>query len=130
MFLLLCLLVMILPAVIFWHRSLRGSATTFARLAILFFFVSVLGAVVQIPWSTLIYGRFYVSADYVFGYLPFMPVTQAEIDRPFGDSVGALNDISITWLIIIWAAFTLPVWIGAIWLRNQVWRRIIVQTPR
>jgi len=108
------------PVCLAWSRLRHQPAIGAIRRVLLFFTILLLvGAVAQILWTTLIWGRFYYSTDYVFGYMPFLPITQAEIDAPFGTLRGELRGISLTSLNLIWLAFTIPVWI----LTIHIYRR-------
>jgi hypothetical protein len=65
-------------------------------------------------WSCLIYGRFYVSADPVAEFNPFLPVNQAVIEAPFGNERGQLLGVSLFQLQLIWLPFAAATWAAAI----------------
>ena len=56
-------------------------------------------------WDCLVYGRFYVTADYVSDFSPFVPVTQSVIDVKFDDYSGHLIGITLRQLQLIWLLF-------------------------
>lgn len=78
------------------------------------------GAIAQNFWTTAIWGHFYYSTDYVYGYMPFLPMTQWTIDLEFAGQRGALNGISLTTLNLIWLSVTIPVWALTIWAYRRV----------
>ena len=109
------------PACLLRHRFyLRPALRTLWRVFAFLVILLVVGAVAQYFWTTAIWGRFYYSTDYVYGYMPFLPMTQRIIDFEFGGKRGALNGISLTTLNLIWLAFTIPVWA----LTIQIYRRL------
>lgn len=82
-------------------------------------------------WSCTVWGRYYWSADYLSDYLPFYPITQELIDFQFGNSVGALNGISLEELNRIWAWFAGGTWLLTILLTFLICRsRKIKQLAR
>lgn len=82
------------------------------------------GAAGVFVWSTFVWGRFYYSTDYVFGYLPVVPITQSEIDAPFGGKTGALNGVSLAFINMLWALLSVGVWTGAAFASRSLWRAL------
>lgn len=75
-------------------------------------------------WSTCVWGRFYYSTDYVFGYLPVVPITQAEIDASFAGRIGSLNGVTLTFINTIWTLFSIVVWGGTILVSRHLWKEM------
>jgi hypothetical protein len=55
----------------------------------------------------LVYGQFYESTDYVFGFLPFWPLTEEWIEAPPG--AGGMP-VSFRQLQLVWLVFTATTW--------------------
>ena len=100
----------------------RSSLAAIWRAVIFFALLLIFGALAQFIWTTTIWGRFYYSTDYVYGYMPFIPMTQRIIDFEFAGKRGALNGISLTTLNCIWLAITIPVWACTVWAYRRVFR--------
>ena len=114
------------PVCLFRHRfGLRPSFRALWRVLAFLSLLLVVGGVAQFVWTTAIWGRFYYSTDYVYGYMPLLPMTQRIIDFQFASRRGALNGISLTTLNLIWLAFTIPVWA----LTIQIYRRLFRVSP-
>ena len=64
-------------------------------------------------WSCFIFGRLYWSADYIFDFTPFWPVTQRTLDFPHGREVGGLLGISLLQLQALWVPFAVTAWVSA-----------------
>jgi hypothetical protein len=92
------------------------------RLASFLAIFLVVGAFFNGLWSCLIYGRFYESADYLSGFLPFCPLTKFWLEMP--DRSGQLMDVPIQ-LQFIWLLFTIATW-GITILLYQCFRRRLV----
>lgn len=74
-------------------------------------------------WSCLVWGRLYVSTDYIFDFSPFWPITQGVIDAPFGNLRGQLFGVSLLQLNFVWMLFAAATWIAAILLYRRFGRR-------
>jgi hypothetical protein len=90
----------------------------------------LVGAIGQIVWTSYIWGRLYYSADYVFGYLPMLPISQSEIDAEFGGQQGALNGVTLTELNTIWLIITAIVWGVAILIYRRIWSGVALPAPK
>jgi len=71
-------------------------------------------------WSCLIYGRFYSSSDYVFGFIPFWPLYQQWVEIP--DGHGQLMSVPLS-LHIFWFLFTAGTWSITVILYRLICRR-------
>jgi hypothetical protein len=83
--------------------KLRKQVGRFGLFLVLFL---VMGSLVHGLWSCLIWNRFYHSSDYVFDFIPFVPVTttvEAMRVDGYGTSTIELN--------FIWFAFAAMTWI-------------------
>lgn len=85
-----------------------------SRVGIFLILLLFYGAIGQIIWNSAVFGKLYYSTDYVFGYLPFYPITQAEINAEFAGERGALLNGSSLWTVnSVWSIITACVWITA-----------------
>lgn len=83
----------------------------------------VCGTVANLLWDRFIFGNVYVSTDYVFDFTPFLPITQAWVDAPWGNQTGAIyQGLNILHVQIIWFAFAFATWMTAIYLYERVRR--------
>jgi hypothetical protein len=71
-------------------------------------------------WSCLIYGRFYDSSDYVFGFIPFCPLYRQWVEIPNGQ--GHLMSVPLS-LHIFWFLFTVGTWSVTVILYRLICRR-------
>ena len=71
-------------------------------------------------WSCLIYGRFYSSSDYVFGFIPFWPLYKQWVEMP--DRHGHLMSVPLS-LHILWFLFTAGTWGITVILYRLICRR-------
>jgi hypothetical protein len=71
-------------------------------------------------WSCLVYGRFYTSADYVFGFIPFLPLTKSWVEMY--DDQGQLMRVPFQ-LHVIWLLFAAGTWSVTVILYRLVCRR-------
>jgi hypothetical protein len=77
------------------------------RLALFIGLLLVVGSLFNGLWSCLIYGRFYESTDYVFGFVPFWPFTEGWMEMR--DARGELMGVSLR-MQLIWLVFTTATW--------------------
>jgi len=56
-------------------------------------------------WSCLVFGNLYWSADYTSDYSPFYPIFRQVIEAKFGNQIGALNNINLLQLNLVWCLF-------------------------
>lgn len=61
-------------------------------------------------WSCTVWGRFYVSTDYLWDFSPFWPITQAQLEQPFSTLRGRLLGVSMGQLQLVWLAFAGGAW--------------------
>jgi len=92
----------------------------FGLFMVLFLFV---GSFFNGLWSCLIWDRLYDSTDYVFDFIPFFPITQGMIDRPFGNERGQLLGVSLFQLQLVWLLFAVGTWGVTIFLYRLVRRK-------
>jgi hypothetical protein len=71
-------------------------------------------------WSCLVYGRFYTSADYVFGFIPFWPLTKYWVEMY--DDRGQLMSVPFQ-MQVIWFLFAAGTWSVTLILYRLVCRR-------
>ena len=72
-------------------------------------------------WDTFVFETLYTSTDYVFDFIPFLPITQGYIDRPWGDQTGHIfHGLSILHIQILWFLFALATWMTTIFLYYRV----------
>jgi hypothetical protein len=69
----------------------------------------VVGSLFNGLWSCLVYGRLYDSADYVFDFVPFWPITWITVDEAWGDGRGKLYT-SLLELRLVWFLFATCTW--------------------
>jgi hypothetical protein len=82
----------------------------------------IVGSLFNGLWSCLVWGRLYVSTDYVFDFMPFFPITQWVIDAPFGDGRGKLLGVSLFQLQLVWFLFAAGTWGVTLFLYRLVRR--------
>jgi hypothetical protein len=103
----------------------RWQPGTFARRVGRFglFMISFLlvGSVFNGLWSCLIYERFYDSANYVFGFIPFWPLTKNWVEMY--DGHGQLLDVTLG-LHFFWCLFAAATWILSMILYRLVRRHL------
>jgi hypothetical protein len=87
------------------------------RLGLFLGLLLVVGSLLNALWSCVVYGRFYESSDYVFGFLPFWPLTKYWIEM-HGDD-GQLMNVPLQ-LQFIWFVFTASTWGFTIFLYRLV----------
>ncbi len=88
-------------------------------------FISLLlvaGSLVNGLWSCLVWDRLYDSTDYVFDFIPFWPINQSMIDRPFGNERGQLLGVSLFQLQLVWCVFAAGAWGVTIFLYRLIRR--------
>jgi hypothetical protein len=99
-----------------WYRRFVLHAAAFAVFLLLF------GAIANSAWMLLTYDRWYVSADTVVDFLPFIPFGQWVLDAEFGSSRGHLiGGGSLPLLRALWFALASVVWLST-WL---AYRRLL-----
>jgi hypothetical protein len=113
----------------FSKRQRQALASRIGRFAIFNLLLLLVGAVFSGVWSCTIWGRFYDSTDYTFDFIPFWPITQSTVDRPWGDERGRLFGISLFELQLIWLAFALGTWATTIYLYRTLERIRAADTP-
>lgn len=93
----------------------------------------VCGTLANLLWDRLIFRNVYVSMDYIFDFLPFLPITQKLIDTPWGHQTGAIYlGMNIFHVQAIWFAFAFATWMTTIYLYARVrkfWMRKEVIEP-
>lgn len=92
------------------------------------------GTATNFLWGTFVFGRLYTSTDYVFDFIPFLPITQAHIDRPWANETGHIfHGLNILHIQGLWFLFALATWLAAIYLYSRtrkIWSKNgIEQTP-
>jgi hypothetical protein len=80
------------------------------------------GSIFNGLWSCLIWGRLYVSTDYVFDFSPFWPITRKVIDAPFGEMRGELRSASLFQLQLVWLLFAIGTWMATILIYWRILR--------
>jgi hypothetical protein len=65
----------------------------------------VSGSLFNGVWGCSVYGRMYSTSDYVCGFLPFWPLTQAWLEMP-----GGVPEDSFFKLQLLWLLFTAGTW--------------------
>ena len=106
----------LLIAPFFFPIAHRITHTSFPRLlrAFLIFngFLLVWGCLGHYVFTAVTFDRFYVSADRVVDWFPFIPFGQWVLDRSFGQEHGHLIGTSTLWqLRLIWLVVAAPVWL-------------------
>jgi hypothetical protein len=93
-----------------------------ARLALFIALFLIVGSLLNGLWSCLIYGNFYGSADYVFGFVPFWPPTDSFIETrdAGGNFTGVSFAVQIAWLIFSAATWAVAVLIYRLILRKRL----------
>jgi len=82
------------------------------------------GMTANLLWDIFVFETIYTSTDYVFDFIPFMPITQGYIDRPWGDQTGHIfYGLSILHVQALWFFFAFATWMTTIFLYSQI-RRI------
>ena len=99
------------------------------RLGLFFGLLLVFGSISNGLWSCLVWGRLYVSTDYMIDFSPFWPITQRVIDAPFGNRRGALLGVSLFELQIVWLLFAVGTWTATILLYRIICRRPSANKP-
>ena len=79
-------------------------------------------------WDCLIYGHFYVTADYLSDFSPFVPIMQGVIDVHFDDYSGHLIGVTMRQLQFIWLLFALATWTVAAGIYFRLRRPPILST--
>lgn len=106
--------------------SLRQPELIWERIGRLGLFLGlflIFGAVFNGFWSCLVWSRFYDSTDYVFDFVPFWPITQRTLDRPWGNQHGQLLGVSLLQLQLVWAAFAASTWGITIYFYRRICKR-------
>jgi hypothetical protein len=99
----------------------RGTFLTRAgRFGLLVGLLLVVGSIFNGLWSCLVWGRLYISTDYVFDFSPFWPITQNVIDAPFGDMHGQLLGVSLFQLQLVWLLFACGTWGLVLFLYRRI----------
>lgn len=93
------------------------------RLGLFLGLALIVGSVANGVWSCAIWGRLYVSTDYVFDFTPFWPITQKVIDAPFANLRGQLLGVSLLQLQLVWFLFAACTWTVCIFLYRWILRR-------
>ena len=96
--------------------SFRPALPSVGRLTLFLIVALVVSSMAQLVWSTCVWGRLYHTPDYVFGYLPFVPITQEELDGEFAGQTGSLNGVTLLYLNLLWSGLTFVVWLLSYWL--------------
>lgn len=93
-----------------------------SRLGLFLAVFLVVGSLFNGLWSCLVWGRYYESSDYVCGFLPFWPPTEAWFEPlPRDDGTPA----SFTQLQLFWLLFTVATW----GLTILVYRFVVRRAP-
>jgi hypothetical protein len=87
------------------RSTLKCRVARFGLFVALFLFV---GSLFNGLWSCLIYVRFYHSSDYVFGFIPFLPLTRGWLEMR-DDSGQLISNIPLH-LHLFWLLFTAGTW--------------------
>src|ERR1043166_3494406 len=80
----------------------------------------LVGSIFNGLWSCLIWDRLYDSTDYVFDFIPFLPIGHWALDRPWGDERGRLLGVSLSQLQLVWLLFAAGTWGSATLLYRLV----------
>jgi hypothetical protein len=89
----------------------------------------VVGSFFNGLWSCTVWGRLYCSTDYVWDFMPFWPVTQRDIDAPFGNERGRLLGVSLFQLQLVWFLFAAGTWGVTIFLYRFIRRHSGLNAP-
>src|SRR3954471_5735273 len=65
----------------------------------------VSGAFTGVLWDVLVYGRLYLTADYLSDFSPFVPVSAATVFAHFDGYSGELLGIPFSTVTLFWCAF-------------------------
>ena len=116
--LLLVALVLGLPCLFVSRAKYVIFARGFAVFNVLLWFC---GMAANLLWDTFVFKTLYTSTDYVFDFIPFFPITQGYIDRPWGDQTGHIfHGLSILHIQILWFLFAFATWMTTIFLYTRV----------
>jgi len=122
---------LVLVSLSFWWRT--SYKRLVSRWGVFNIILFLAGAAVSGFWDCLVYGRLYVTADYVSDFSPFIPVTQSVIDAHFDDYSGHLIGVSLRQLQLVWSLFAVVTWTFAaiVYLRGPVvWSHVTHLTMR
>ncbi len=100
--------------------AFRPALPSVGRLTLFLIVLLAVSAVAQMIWSSFVWGRLYHTPDYVFGYLPFVPITQHELDTKFAGQAGSLNGVTLMHVNLIWSLLTLGVWALSYWIYRRL----------
>jgi hypothetical protein len=108
--LLLCVPLLLLVRVVGRVRGLRLRQFA-ARLALFNMVLLFVGCAANSLWMALVYQRWYVSADTVVDFLPFVPFGRWVLDQEFGEFRGRLlGSASLHRLQWAWLALSILTW--------------------
>lgn len=89
--------------------------------SIFLYLLLISGACAHTLWSVLVFGRWYVSMDYVVDFYPFFPITQTTLDFQWGEQAGYLiGSIDLIHLQLLWAVFALMTWLLTVIVYKEV----------
>jgi hypothetical protein len=80
------------------------------RLGLFLGLLLIVGAIFNGVWSCSVWGRLYYSADYVFDFSPFWPITERVLNVTFGEARGRLLGVSLFQLQLVWLVFAVSTW--------------------
>ena len=79
------------------------------------------GMGVNLLWDTFVFETFYTSTDYIFDFIPFLPITQGYIDRPWGDQTGHIfHGLNIFHIQALWFLFAFATWMATIYAYSHI----------
>lgn len=90
------------------------------HIALFFGLLLIAGSIFNGLWSCMIYGRLYDSADYIFDFTPFCPITKGLINETFGNHHGRLLGVALWQLNLVWLLFALGTWSSTICLYRLI----------
>ena len=97
-------------------KAMKLQARVFTlRLLVLNFSVFALGGVGSMIWGAVAWERWYVSADPIVTYQPFVPFGSWVLKIEFGGQPGRLiAGASVATLVAFWWLLSAGVWLGAL----------------
>lgn len=105
------LLLALLLAPLAFVRSPGRYLSLLERIGLFSVLLLLSGAVLNVVWMTLVYGRFYSSQDTVVDWFAFIPFGQWVLDVKWGNETGALLGGAELWhLQALWLLFSGLAW--------------------
>ena len=103
-----------------WRWYWQGVGRAIALAALLLGF----GVLANSIWMLVAYHRWYVSADTVVDFWPFIPFGQWVLDHEFGNVRGRLlGGATLRQLQLLWLVLASGVWLGTILSYRRMFRR-------